>query len=1615
MDREVSETSSRSSRKVISSTPNSPVVDEGMDVRNVVSWRVPNNPKLPEIPLDDTPSKRALVSPVSQGAGNGSSSLKIAVPSMDGAPSPGDRGSVKSAKPDTSDEPGSRSSYGSKLWRILFANLIRSIDELYENCEEHEEMARCAEVVELLERSRRDFHKLIERIVEQGRFEMGALPGGISWEVRMPSLPSPLPDHTPNIRVTLSASATPFEPGVGRALLFPSSVFSPSAKDVGINTVPVGDSDRSMHLGHSAPTGLGDSRLTRQRTAAAEAAEEARLQAEVQQASEQVWAEAEAWVEAEIAAEEQEWQLLAVGINKYLKEAAQLLDQDTEDDLGPAGEGLRLRPDHSGLRGPVSTPEGTKRPPGLAMAHSTEALVGRLRQLGTIEGGTSGGTLWEGKFVALSPEQRAIWEESPLSDSGLLLARNSNGGVRADRRVSRKPTTEARSIVFTPTARRVGAQGAERDGPSGSDSPISIATSVGLELAQPTAHRPSPRSPLASARGSRDRVARPTNSPNIFRGSSSKQGSSAGSSTHSSPTRPGARMGTGFRYSSPSPSSSTANSASGGRSLHDKLSSPDRKRSISPTEALRRNERRHTNAEQNRDNAVAHKVQKASIASQRVRLMGEKEAQRRAEGLQALEEKLHDASQRHSQYLRRIQHRAYSESAKVSGVLVMNAEAIARKLEEVEARVEAAAARRQERLQGLSKEQNRKNSCKVQQISEWRLQFERQKMDRWDKLQQRLESVTERRAQRLDELQRRVDEQRRSGKGGGAGQGSPERAPSGKTLGTDHEKDCTPDLRDPENMGAGRSSNTATFQARPVHSKISTGTLTEGEKASEATYSQEGSDSAGSEVVEEEEIKEEKKGRSKSQAKKDKRRLLSVLVCLAEEADYVAMHESVRLTHSEQQAAAVTALASTATTAAPTASVSHARDIVPNVNASAGRAVRLPSSFPNTTFTEAVRTEAVDQISIVVHCPAACVEAALLSCQQAARKKAVVAARNELADSGLAKIGAEEAGTGGSGACRLPAAERAYLEELRRAEPADTNRLTQHVCDLIHADPPSTFSMQSMQRQYLLLQDRAISDSVGNAGSHLSCALLLRMLLGPEVGMLRDAASAQCVLDALSLLPLSVASCSSTAAQEREVRCEALKLALELLLACAAEAEGARMLVQCGVGAVLVDLLQVLLATRDAYRRGVANGDGDTQVFRGDYPGAVNHLAAVAGIVLARMVDSTESQALGDALVWYAFSTQQVQVLADALRTHVHHWQLVQSSLSGESDGLSSSELLLAAVVYMDSLMRFIRSSAGLGSESDWLATDPKAESLPVLVESTLQLSPARHRHSRGRLLVSVARRAEPALALLDLLGALATDIGSEKTQTFGDRFVLLGATCRALENCSRADTCLVLSVAASSAQHALWVRSLGDALELLLQAVDGPVQFEVVSLASLALVPGGWGKEQVEASLRSLLCALGLVCLRHPAMQRACNIPPSDLLGCGSGQSVLLGGSDSTPGKRVSLLHRLATLSSKFFKDKRFKHALLPCLVAVSHDCDANTLLLARENKLPFLVNYVLHAVATMTALLKTQAKGNAFQQGGSQASVAYLQRLSCVLPSELWPLVAVGFARATKIVEEK
>jgi hypothetical protein len=73
-----------------------------------------------------------------------------------------------------------------RLWKFLTSNITRAVDELYFLCEESKSKERCCDSIEVFIQCKRDFEKLIERIDDQERFEMGDQRRGIGWEVRKP-------------------------------------------------------------------------------------------------------------------------------------------------------------------------------------------------------------------------------------------------------------------------------------------------------------------------------------------------------------------------------------------------------------------------------------------------------------------------------------------------------------------------------------------------------------------------------------------------------------------------------------------------------------------------------------------------------------------------------------------------------------------------------------------------------------------------------------------------------------------------------------------------------------------------------------------------------------------------------------------------------------------------------------------------------------------------------------------------------------------------------------------------------------------------------------------------------------------------------------------------------------------------------------------------------------------------------------------------------------------------------------------------------------------------------------------------------------------------------------
>lgn len=666
--------------------------------------RVPNSPKqhqelqeVGDIAIIDSPKERVITGSIT--------SLKF--DSNPASPSESRKAMriAKTASENSSDEPKHNSS--NKLWRHLFVGVTRSVDELYVHCEELEDKIKCQEVIDLLKRSRLDFKKLSDRIDEQSNFRQGQ---ALSWDIRKPTLPSPNnPNGNPNAFVGHSnPSSNPDSPVPPEFFDSPANItilppldadkkvdsgaaselipeqkkrLNPEAKPFSPSLFPsppatamvavidpivalllppvvgkVGSADKASVSPRSsarhAKAGRGSDPVAAHRAAVPPGLvvqgtsrslfgadkegddwEDERLQAEVLQASEQVWAAAEAWVEAEAAAEEQEWQMLALGIKSYLHQSGALSDYEDEPSEYN-GLSLGLLGVHSSSISAHNSPKqqfvsGRLSIGGTAAADSNAALVGASAD-------------WAGNTVLLSPEQRAIWEEQPSPKAG--LQRHNPGSAFQNR----SRTGSRNNLLAQSTPKLSGTK----------KSP-----STHIRIDTPPDFSPGDYSPALASHLSPapDRSYRsPSQSPTDF------------SRTGGTP-------------------------ASGGRSLHDKLSSPERKKARSPSELQRKIEERQTHAEMLRDKSVAERVQKASIASMRVKQAEEREALRIIEKKQVLEDKQLAAQERLQRNLRQIQVRANNETSKVNEVLFnkdLNKEAIAQRLEEAETRILAASTRR---------------------------------------------------------------------------------------------------------------------------------------------------------------------------------------------------------------------------------------------------------------------------------------------------------------------------------------------------------------------------------------------------------------------------------------------------------------------------------------------------------------------------------------------------------------------------------------------------------------------------------------------------------------------------------------------------------------------------------------------------------------------------------------------------------------------------------------------------------------------------------------------------------------------------------------------------------
>jgi hypothetical protein len=165
------------------------IVEEGIDARNVLSWRVPNEP---------SPQGKSRTSSGTKKKKKPHTGREFVVPSSGGSTSTTSTSSsihhrmnalsmYETASASDTQSEDSRTHFQSRLWRFLFSNITRAVDELYNLCEDENNREYCMEGIKMFDRCTNDFNKLIERMEDQKRFQEGGQVGGVSWEVRKTS------------------------------------------------------------------------------------------------------------------------------------------------------------------------------------------------------------------------------------------------------------------------------------------------------------------------------------------------------------------------------------------------------------------------------------------------------------------------------------------------------------------------------------------------------------------------------------------------------------------------------------------------------------------------------------------------------------------------------------------------------------------------------------------------------------------------------------------------------------------------------------------------------------------------------------------------------------------------------------------------------------------------------------------------------------------------------------------------------------------------------------------------------------------------------------------------------------------------------------------------------------------------------------------------------------------------------------------------------------------------------------------------------------------------------------------------------------------------------------
>ncbi|XP_070687222.1 S phase cyclin A-associated protein in the endoplasmic reticulum [Pempheris klunzingeri] len=192
------------------------VAEEGRAARNLIAWSVPLENKEEEAKSKSNSSGNPRAQRINPGQQR-NKKQNAGVESKGTAGALLDKGVEKS--PTKARQPR-KVDLRARYWAFLFDNLRRAVDEIYVTCESDQSVVECREVLMMLDNYVRDFKALIDWIQLQEKLEKTDAqnrPTSLAWEVRKMSpgrhvMPSPSADRmvpSPGARRTLNFGGPP--------------------------------------------------------------------------------------------------------------------------------------------------------------------------------------------------------------------------------------------------------------------------------------------------------------------------------------------------------------------------------------------------------------------------------------------------------------------------------------------------------------------------------------------------------------------------------------------------------------------------------------------------------------------------------------------------------------------------------------------------------------------------------------------------------------------------------------------------------------------------------------------------------------------------------------------------------------------------------------------------------------------------------------------------------------------------------------------------------------------------------------------------------------------------------------------------------------------------------------------------------------------------------------------------------------------------------------------------------------------------------------------------------------------------------------------------------------